>query len=240
MAPPIPDDAAKVAYCALLEPNPARHTLFPVHDDEVYDYYKRAVASFWTPAEVDLTTDTKHWELLKDDERHFIKHVLAFFAASDGIVNENLCLRFSNEVQLAEARAFYSMQNAMETIHSETYSLLIETLVGDTAEKALLFSAARSVPAIRAKAEWAQRWIESSASFGERLVAFACVEVRAASRGTARCGRGAGGTDVLRTGAFMFPSGCEASGGKPPHPQRALRAACPAGGSARFPKKQPR
>lgn len=161
----------------LLEPNPERFCLFPVKYNDVFEFYKRAEASFWTAEEIDLAQDIKDWEeKLTPDEQHFIEQVLAFFAGSDGIVNENLSARFSTEVQIPEARAFYAFQQAIETIHSETYSLLIETYVKDSEKKRSLFNAVNESPHVAKKAEWATRWITSSASFAERLVAFACVE----------------------------------------------------------------
>jgi ribonucleotide reductase beta subunit family protein with ferritin-like domain len=138
--------------------------------------YKKHEASFWTAEEVDLSNDLLHWADLTDDERHFIKHVLAFFAASDGIVLENLAARFLHEVQYAEARCFYGFQMAMENIHSEMYSLLLDTYVRDVEEKRKLFAATATIPSIRHKAEWAQKWIQSTGSFAQRLVAFAAVE----------------------------------------------------------------
>src|SRR4051794_34367374 len=139
--------------------------------------YKKAEASFWTVEEVDLSKDMNDWEYkLTDDERYFISHVLAFFAASDGIVNENLTQRFSNEVQIPEARCFYGFQIMIENVHSEMYSLLIDTYVRDPNEKDILFSAINTIPCIRKKADWALRWISSNGSFAERLVAFAAVE----------------------------------------------------------------
>jgi ribonucleoside-diphosphate reductase subunit M2 len=139
--------------------------------------YKKAEASIWTVEEVDLSRDLPHWEALKPDERHFIKHVLAFFAASDGIVNENLAERFLSEVQITEARNFYGFQLMMENIHSEMYSMLIDTYVKDPAEKASLFNAVEEMPAVKKKADWAMRWIKSTeASFAERVVAFSAVE----------------------------------------------------------------
>ena len=138
--------------------------------------YKKAEASFWTAEEVDLSHDLRHWDSLTADEKHFISHVLAFFAASDGIVLENLAGRFMKEVQVAEARAFYGFQVAIENIHSEMYSLLLETYIKDSVEKNRLFHAIETVPCVAKKAEWALRWIDGSESFAERLVAFACVE----------------------------------------------------------------
>ena len=150
--------------------------MFPVKYDDIWRFYKKAEASFWTAEEVDLSDDRKHWEKLTDDERHFISHVLAFFAASDGIVLENLALRFMKDVQIPEARAFYGFQIAIENIHSEMYSLLIDTYIRDAKEKLFLFGAIENIPCVGKKAEWALRWIESSEGFGERLIAFACIE----------------------------------------------------------------
>jgi ribonucleotide reductase beta subunit family protein with ferritin-like domain len=138
--------------------------------------YKKHEASFWTAEEVDLSADAKDWETLSRDEQHFIKHVLAFFAASDGIVLENLGERFLTEVQLPEARCFYGFQLAMENIHSETYSLLLDTYIKDTKEKAEMFNAIETIPCIKRKAEWAMKWITCGNTFAERLVAFAAVE----------------------------------------------------------------
>lgn len=161
----------------LLTANPRRFVLFPLQYDEIWKMYKRAEASFWTVEEVDLTTDVQHWSRLNDSEKHFISYVLAFFAASDGIVNENLTTHFSNEVQIPEARCFYGFQIAIENIHSEMYSLLIETLIRDPAAKHGLFNALETIPCVQAKATWALKWCNPSvASFAERLVAFAAVE----------------------------------------------------------------
>jgi ribonucleoside-diphosphate reductase beta chain len=161
----------------MLTPNPRRFVLFPVEHKDIWDMYKKAEASFWKAEEVDLSKDRKDWEAMTKDERHFIKHVLAFFAASDGIVNENLALRFSHEVQWAEARMFYGFQIMMENIHSEMYSLLLNTYVSDATEKAHLFGAIETIPCVKKKADWAIRWMESEeADFASRLVAFACVE----------------------------------------------------------------
>jgi ribonucleoside-diphosphate reductase beta chain len=159
----------------LLQENPMRFVLFPINHDAIWHMYKKAVASFWTVEEVDLGEDMRDWEKLSEGEKHFISHVLAFFAASDGIVNENLAMRFSNEVQLPEARCFYGFQIAIENIHSEMYSLLIDTYIKDEAQKTHLLSAIETVPAVTKKAEWALRWIDNG-SFPERLIAFACVE----------------------------------------------------------------
>ena len=160
----------------LLDPNPQRFCLFPIQHPDVFNMYKQAVASFWTSDELDLSTDIEDWRKLSADEQFFIEQVLAFFAGSDGIVNENLSARFSTEIQIPEARAFYAFQQAIETIHSETYSLLIETYVRDPEKKLRLFNAVTESGYIARKAAWATKWIESSASFAERLVAFACVE----------------------------------------------------------------
>ncbi|XP_015420407.1 PREDICTED: ribonucleoside-diphosphate reductase subunit M2 [Myotis davidii] len=139
--------------------------------------YKKAEASFWTAEEVDLSKDLQHWEVLKSEERYFISHVLAFFAASDGIVNENLVERFRQEVQITEARCFYGFQIAMENIHSEMYSLLIDTYIKDPKEREFLFNAIETMPCVKKKADWALRWIgDKEATYGERVVAFAAVE----------------------------------------------------------------
>ncbi|MHA6248495.1 ribonucleoside-diphosphate reductase small subunit [Pontibacter sp. CAU 1760] len=159
----------------ILKENPNRFVLFPIQNDEVWQMYKKAEASFWTAEEIDLGQDLKDWENLNDGERHFISHVLAFFAASDGIVNENLAVNFMNEVQIPEARCFYGFQIMMENIHSETYSLLIDTYVKKQSEKDHLFNALETVPAVGRKGEWALKWIESE-NFAERLIAFAAVE----------------------------------------------------------------
>jgi ribonucleoside-diphosphate reductase beta chain len=160
----------------ILRENKDRFVLFPIKHNDIWQFYKQAEASFWTAEEIDLSADLVDWnEKLNDDERHFIKHVLAFFAASDGIVNENLAVNFMNEVQYPEARCFYGFQIMMENIHSETYSLLIDTYIKDTAEKTRLFHAIDTVPAVKRKAEWALRWIEKG-SFPERLISFAAVE----------------------------------------------------------------
>jgi ribonucleotide reductase beta subunit family protein with ferritin-like domain len=158
-----------------LEP-PVRYTMFPIEDDAVWTMYKQAVASFWTAEEIDLADDQKSWDTLTFDEKHFVSHVLAFFAASDGVVLENLCQRFMAEAKVPEIKAFYTFQAFMETIHSETYSLLIDTYIKDPEEKHRLFNAIETIPAIKKKAEWALKWIESDRKFSERLVAFACVE----------------------------------------------------------------
>jgi len=160
----------------ILQENKNRFVIFPIKHHDIWELYKMMEASFWTAEEIDLSQDLNDWNnKLSDDERYFIKHILAFFAASDGIVNENLAENFVNEVQYAEAKFFYGFQIMMENIHSETYSLLIDTYVKDEAEKADLFNALEVFPAIKKKAEWALQWIESD-SFAERLIAFAAVE----------------------------------------------------------------
>ena len=151
--------------------------MFPIQDEQIWSMYKKQIDCFWRAEEIDLTKDLAHWEALTIDERYFISMILAFFAASDGIVLENLAMRFMSDVQLSEARAFYGFQIAMENIHSETYSLLIETYIKDTAEKDRLFNALEHFPCIQKKASWAQKWIhDNRSSFATRLVAFACVE----------------------------------------------------------------
>ncbi|MGV3524961.1 MAG: ribonucleoside-diphosphate reductase small subunit [Candidatus Sericytochromatia bacterium] len=160
----------------ILAPNKERFVLFPIKHREMWEMYKKAEASFWTTEEIDLSSDQQDWDLrLNADEKHFIKHVLAFFAASDGIVNENLAVNFMREVQYPEARCFYGFQIMMENIHSETYSLLIDTYIQDVSEKNNLFNAIDTLPCVQRKAEWALRWIEKG-NFAERLVAFAAVE----------------------------------------------------------------
>ncbi|MBP6397316.1 MAG: ribonucleotide-diphosphate reductase subunit beta [Saprospiraceae bacterium] len=160
----------------LLKDNPNRFVLFPIEHNDIWKFYKISEASFWTAEEIDLVQDLTDWEnKLTDDERYFIKHVLAFFAASDGIVNENLAENMVREVQYTEAKFFYGFQIMMENIHSETYSLLIDTYIKDTKEKDYLFHAIDNVPCVKKKADWALRWI-SNGSFQERLIAFAAVE----------------------------------------------------------------
>lgn len=159
----------------ILRPNDGRFVLFPIQHDDIWQFYKKAEASFWTAEEIDLLQDLKDWETLNENEKFFIKNVLAFFAASDGIVNENLAENFLSEVQYTEAKFFYGFQVAIENIHSETYSLLIDTYVKDKAESDRLFNAIETIPAVKKKAEWALKWIESE-SFAERLIAFAAVE----------------------------------------------------------------
>uniref|UniRef100_A0A7S1KSV7 Uncharacterized protein n=1 Tax=Percolomonas cosmopolitus TaxID=63605 RepID=A0A7S1KSV7_9EUKA len=160
----------------LLKENPSRFVLFPIRHNDIWRFYKKAEASFWTAEEVDLSQDTVDWKKLNTNERHFIKHVLAFFAASDGIVMENLAQRFMTEIQLPEARSFYGFQIAIENIHSEMYSLLIDTYIRDEKERHRLFNAIDTVPAVKKKASWAIKWIGSENSFAHRLLAFACVE----------------------------------------------------------------
>ncbi|KAM0754960.1 hypothetical protein T439DRAFT_322022 [Meredithblackwellia eburnea MCA 4105] len=162
----------------LLRETSDRFVLFPIQYHEIWAFYKKAQASFWTAEEINLSHDLVDWnDKLNDQERYFISHVLAFFAASDGIVNENLVERFSTEVQAAEARCFYGFQIMMENVHSEVYSLLIETYVRDSRERAGLFQAIKTIPCIAKKAEWALRWIQDeNSTFAERLVAFAAVE----------------------------------------------------------------
>ncbi len=159
----------------LLKENKDRFVILPINYPKIWEQYKKHEASFWTAEEIDLSGDQKDWVSLNDGERHFISHVLAFFAASDGIVNENLAVNFMSEVQLPEARCFYGFQIMMENIHSETYALLIDTYIKDPQEKYRLFHAIETVPAVKKKAEWALRWIKNG-SFAERLVAFAAVE----------------------------------------------------------------
>ena len=161
----------------LLKKNPHRFVILPIQYDDIWQMYKKAEASFWTAEEVDLSKDLVHWENLKPEEKYFISHVLAFFAASDGIVNENLVERFMQEVQIPEARCFYGFQIAIENIHSEMYSLLIDTYIRDPAEKERLFNAIETVPAVKKKAEWALNWIAADkASYAERIIAYASVE----------------------------------------------------------------
>jgi len=160
----------------ILQENKNRFVIFPIEHHDIWEWYKKCEASFWTAEEIDLSEDLNDWkEKLTDDERYFIKHILAFFAASDGIVNENLAENFVNEVQYSEAKFFYGFQIMMENIHSETYSLLIDTYVKDPKEKDNLFNAIETFPAIKKKADWSLKWIDSD-SFAERLIAFAAVE----------------------------------------------------------------
>jgi ribonucleoside-diphosphate reductase beta chain len=160
----------------ILAPNEGRFVLFPIQHDDIWSFYKKAEASFWTAEEIDMSADIIDWEnKLNENEKHFIKHILAFFAASDGIVNENLAENFLSEVQYTEAKFFYGFQITIENIHSETYSLLIDTLIKDSADKSHLFNAIDTLTCVRKKADWALRWIEQG-TFAQRLVAFAEVE----------------------------------------------------------------
>jgi ribonucleoside-diphosphate reductase beta chain len=160
----------------ILKENKDRFVLFPIKHKDIWEMYKKAEASFWTAEEIDLNPDLQDWEnKLNDDEKHFIKHVLAFFAASDGIVNENLAVNFMNEVQYPEARCFYGFQIMMENIHSETYSLLIDSYIKDPKEKDRLFHSIDTLPCVGKKADWALKWI-GNGTFAERLIAFAAVE----------------------------------------------------------------
>jgi len=159
----------------LLKENPRRFVVLPIQYHAIWKMYKKAEASFWTAEEVDLSQDLAHWNRLKEEERYFIKHVLAFFAASDGIVNENLVEKFMKEVQVPEARCFYGFQIAIENIHSEMYSLLIDTYIKDPSEKDILFNAIENFPAVKEKAQWALNWI-NKAPYSERVIAFAAVE----------------------------------------------------------------
>jgi ribonucleoside-diphosphate reductase beta chain len=160
----------------ILQDNPGRFVLFPIEHNDIWKFYKQQEACFWTAEEIDLAQDIQDWDnKLNDDEKHFVKHILAFFAASDGIVNENIALNFVNEVQYTEAKMFYGFQIMMENIHSETYSLLIDSYIKDKQDQLNLFNAIETIPAIKKKAEWAMRWIENG-TFTERLIAFAAVE----------------------------------------------------------------
>ena len=170
------EDPANRIEDPILAPSTSRFTTFPIRYPDLWALYKKAIGSFWTVEEIDLATDLKDWDKLNNDERHFIKHVLAFFAASDGIVMENIDLNFSKDTQIPEARSFYAYQGFNESIHSETYSLMIDKLVRDPAEKADLFRAIETVPSVKRKAEWALEWLSNDAPFAQRLVAFACVE----------------------------------------------------------------
>jgi ribonucleoside-diphosphate reductase subunit M2 len=161
----------------LLAPDDNRFVMFPIQDQDIWKMYKKQVDCFWRAEEIDLSKDQTHWDALEKDEKYFISMILAFFAASDGIVLENLAARFMNDVQLSEARAFYGFQIAMENIHSETYSLLIESYIKNSEEKNRLFHAIEHFPCIKKKADWAQKWMhDNRSSFATRLVAFACVE----------------------------------------------------------------
>lgn len=160
----------------ILKENLNRYTVFPIEHYDIWALYKEAVKCFWTVEEIDLSEDLNDWVKLNDNEKHFIKHVLAFFASSDGIVNENLMTNFYNEVQLSESRQFYAFQAAIEAIHGETYSLLLDTYIKDSNEKKKLFQSVTEVPIIKKKAEWAFRWMGKDTNFPERLLAFAIIE----------------------------------------------------------------
>lgn len=160
----------------MVAPSDDRFVLFPLEQHDLWDMYKNHFKLLWTAEEIDMSKDPQDWEKLNSNEKHFFSHVLAFFASSDGIVNENLAARFYKDIACPEARAFYTIQMLAETVHAETYSLLIETAVPDVAERKRLFSSIRTIPIIGAKARWALEWLESSRSLAERLVAFACVE----------------------------------------------------------------
>ena len=168
---------SKITNEPILAPDDNRFVMFPIKYQDIWDMYQKQVDCFWRPEEIDLTKDLAHWESLNKDEQYFISMILAFFAASDGIVLENLASRFMNEIQVSEARAFYGFQIAMENIHSHTYSNLIETYIKDKEEKSKLFNAISNYPCIKKKSDWAQKWIhDNRSSFATRLVAFACVE----------------------------------------------------------------
>ena len=161
----------------LLAPDDNRFVMFPIQHQDIWQMYQKQIDCFWRPEEIDLSKDLTHWEALNKDEQMFISMILAFFAASDGIVLENLAQRFMSDVQVSEARAFYGFQIAMENIHSETYSNLIETYIKDKEEKSRLFNAISNYPCIKKKSDWAQKWIhDNRSSFATRLVAFACIE----------------------------------------------------------------
>lgn len=160
----------------ILIPDDKRLVALPIENKDLWDMYKKAAESIWFAEEIDLEQDRTDWQKLNDKEQYFIKNILAFFAASDGIVNENLCARFANEVQLYEARSFYHFQMMMEDIHSETYALLIDTYIQDQTEKNYLFNAINNIPCIKKKADWAFKWITSGEDFAQRLIAFAIVE----------------------------------------------------------------
>ena len=165
-----------VPHEPILEPNPSRFTTFPIRYPSLWKLYKKAVASFWTTEEIDLSGDRKDWEKLNENERYFIKNILAFFAGSDGIVMENININFASEIQISEARSFYAYQEFNESIHGETYSLLIDAYVDDNEEKNSLFRAIENIECVKKKAEWAMKWFSRERPFAERLIAFACVE----------------------------------------------------------------
>ena len=168
---------SKTSIEPLLQDDANRYVMFPIQDQEIWQMYKKQIDCFWRAEEIDLSKDVVQWEQLDEKEKYFISMILAFFAASDGIVLENLAARFMGEVQLSEARAFYGFQIAMENIHSETYSLLIDTYIKDREEKQTLFKAIDNFPCIKKKADWAIKWInDKRSSFATRLIAFACIE----------------------------------------------------------------
>jgi len=160
----------------LFQESSDRYTLFPIKDDYIWNTYKQSVSLFWTAEEIDLSQDKKSWDSLTPNEKYFIKMVLSFFASSDGVVNENLVNRFSNDVQLSEARAVYSIQNFIETVHSETYALLLQSYITNKEERNECFKAIENFPCIKRKFDWGRKWITSTESFNKRLVAFAIVE----------------------------------------------------------------
>ena len=160
----------------LLQEDPKRFVILPIRHDDIWKMYKDHMNAFWVPEEVDLEADMKDIEKLSKDEFHYVKHVLAFFAASDGIVNENLVQNFADEIQVTEARCFYGFQIAMENIHSEMYSIMIDRFISDNGEKEYLLNAIETIPCVKKKADWALKWINRDSSFAQRLVAFACVE----------------------------------------------------------------
>ena len=160
----------------LLSDEEKRYVIFPIRHDKYWEMYKQAEANFWTTEELDLSKDLNDYNKLSSDEQYFINNILAFFAASDGIVNENLVERFCNEVKILEAKFFYGFQIAMENIHSETYSLLIDTYIKDLPLKNKLFNAIDTIPSVKKKAEWTLNWIGDKSDFGKRVIAFACVE----------------------------------------------------------------
>lgn len=177
-APVVDESAVEVLKPEpMLLENPERFVIFPIQHHDIWQKYKQHMAVFWTPEEIDLSKDMAHWEKLNDNERHFIKHILGFFAGSDGIVMENLASRFTNEVQWPEAKFFYNCQNLLEAVHSETYSLLIDTYIHDPKEKYSILHAIDTIPCVKKKADWALQWIDSKeATFATRLLAFAAVE----------------------------------------------------------------
>ena len=170
----IPDNYREIE--PILKENPDRFVVFPIKYHEIWSHYKKAVASFWTAEEVDLSKDLEHWQKLTPNERYFIKNILAFFAGSDGIVNENLVENFMSEVQVPEAKCFYGFQIAIENVHSEVYSLLLDTYIKDEEEKQNLFKAIYTIPCVSKKADWALKWMHTDCEYAKRLVAFAAVE----------------------------------------------------------------